>query len=297
MSRRRSRKPRPSKALGLFGWLFLLPLILHGIWYLPRIGGQPWHSADWSSAGLLAPASASPEASVHIYAAPTGRWKGIFSVHSWIVLKDKGARRYTRYDVVGWGRPVRADGWAPDARWYGNEPELVAVVRGREAEQLLPRIKAAIERYPHRQAGDYLIWPGPNSNTFVAEVLAQVPEAGIVLPPNAIGKDFRGTGFYAGPSPTRTGVQVSALGVLGVTVGWVEGIELNVLSLVAGIDLQKAAIKLPGWGTLGVGDAVRAARAWAGGEAASEAVDPRDCGTVCQSLPSARSIRASRGAP
>ena len=259
VSKRRTRNP-----LSLFGWLFLLPLVLHAIWWLPRSGAQAWHTADWSSAGVLPAATASPEASVHIYAAPTGRWKGIFAVHSWIVVKEKGARRYTRYDVVGWGRPIKVDGWAPDARWFGNEPELVASLNGREAERVLPRIKAAITRYPHGQSGDYLIWPGPNSNTFVAEVLAQVPEAGIVLPANAIGKDYRGAGFYAGPSPSRPGVQVSALGLLGVTVGWVEGIEVNVLSLVAGLDWRQGAIKLPGWGTLKAGDALAVVRAFAG---------------------------------
>jgi hypothetical protein len=35
------------------------------------------------------------------------------------------------------------------------------------------------------------MWPGPNSNTFTAAVLRAVPELAILLPPNAIGKDFR----------------------------------------------------------------------------------------------------------
>ena len=44
---------------------------------------------------------------------------------------------------------------------------------------------------PYSQPGDYLVWPGPNSNSFIAYVLAAIPEAGIVLPPTAIGKDWR----------------------------------------------------------------------------------------------------------
>ena len=247
---------RPRRLLRLFAWFFLLPLVLHAVWWLPQSLGEDWHSADWSSAGVLPPVASAPEASVHIYCAPTGRWKGVFAVHSWIVVKEAGSRRYTRFDVVGWGRPVKVDGWAPDARWFGNEPQLVAAVKGADAARLIPKIRAGIARYPHGHAGDYLIWPGPNSNTFVAEILAGIPEAGIVLPANAIGKDFRGSGFYAGPSPSHSGFQISALGLLGLTVGWVEGLEVNVLSLVAGLDWRRGAIKLPGWGTLGI-DAIR----------------------------------------
>ena len=211
---------RPRKFLRLFALNFLAPLALHAVWWLAQSPDVDWHSADWSSAGVLPSASASPEASVHIYCAPTGRWKGVFAVHSWIVVKEMGARRYTRFDVAGWGRPVKVDNWAPDARWFGNEPQLVATKKGAEAGRLIPQIRAAIARYPHGKAGDYLIWPGPNSNTFVAEILAQVPEAGIVLPANAIGKDFRGTGFYAGLSPSGIAVTASATPVSHIIQPW-----------------------------------------------------------------------------
>ena len=63
------------------------------------------------------------EALVAIYAARVGRWRGIFAHHSWIVVKEEGAPRYTRYDEVGWGSPVRTDGWPPDGRWFGNVPK------------------------------------------------------------------------------------------------------------------------------------------------------------------------------
>src|SRR6266567_1839912 len=47
------------------------------------------------------------------------------------------------------------------------------------------------------RAGDYRIWPGPNSNSFVATILRAVPELAVSLPPNAVGRDFR-DGIYAG---------------------------------------------------------------------------------------------------
>jgi len=56
-----------------------------------------------------------------------------------------------------------------------------------------------------------------------------------------------------GLTPSRTGLQLSIGGLLGITVGWVEGVEINVLGLVAGLDVRRPAIKLPGIGRIGVG--------------------------------------------
>jgi len=38
---------------------------------------------------------------------------------------------------------------------------------------------------------------------------------------------------------------------VGLTVGWVEGIEVNILGAVAGVDFRRPALKLPGLGWLG----------------------------------------------
>lgn len=239
-------------ALLLFALAFLMPLTLHGLWWLAQDHPASWRTADWSSAGLLPPPAQSPQASVRVYSAPAGRWKGVFSVHSWIVVKERNAPHYTRFDVAGWGRPVKVDNWAPDGRWYGSTPQLVATVEGSAAERLIPRIRAAVASYPHGRPGDYRVWPGPNSNTFVAAILAKIPDAGIALPSNAIGKDFRGPGLFVGLSPTRTGIQISVGGLFGLTLAWVEGVEINMLGLVTGLDLRQLAIKLPGWGPLTV---------------------------------------------
>jgi hypothetical protein len=193
---------------------------------------------------------------VHVYAARTGRWKGIFAHHSWVVIKERGANTYTRYDKVAWGRPVKIDNWAPDARWYGHKPTLVGAVDGPAAEALIPKIKAAVASYPHNQSGGYTVWPGPNSNSFVAYVLTAIPEARIALPPTAMGKDWHEQAFFAGRTPSGTGLQVSLGGLLGITIGWVEGVEINVLGLVTGIDVRRPAIKLPGFGRIGVGTVV-----------------------------------------
>ena len=66
-----------------------------------------------------------------------------------------------------------------------------------------------------------------------------------------MGRDFR-PGPYAGRSDSRTGVEASLWGLLGIKVGWVEGLEVNVLGLVAGIDLRRPALKVPGFGRIGM---------------------------------------------
>src|SRR3954452_14064675 len=143
--------------------LFLLPLAVSAALF--AFEGRPgsWRDADWSSIGSLPPADQHPEARLLVLSGRTGGWKGVVAVHSWIVLKPENARRWTRYDVVGWGNPVRINGWAPDGRWFGDSPRVVADLRGAEAQALIPKVEAAVTGYRYRNAGDYRLWPGPNS--------------------------------------------------------------------------------------------------------------------------------------
>jgi hypothetical protein len=130
---------------------------------------------------------------------------------------------------------------------------VIVDVRGARAAALIPRVQAAIAAYGYRDFGDYRVWPGPNSNTFTAAVLRAIPELETTLPPNAVGKDFRPYP-YLGPTDSGTGIEASLCGLVGVKVGWVEGVELNVLGLVAGLDLRHPALKLPGFGRIGIDD-------------------------------------------
>ncbi len=234
----------------MFLALFLLPVAARAALVAYEGGPRGWRDADWSSTGSLPAPAAELEARVLVFSGRTGGWKGAVAVHSWIVLKRENALRWTRYDVVGWGSPVRLNGWAPDGLWYGNRPTVVADVKGAQAARLIPKIEAAIKDYQYGNAGDYRLWPGPNSNTFVATALRAVPELGAMLPPNAIGRDFRSLP-YLGLTDSGTGVEASLWGVIGIKIGWVEGIELNFAGLVAGIDLRSPALKLPGFGRIG----------------------------------------------
>lgn len=231
--------------------LFLVPLIARAALYAASDDPRSWRDADWSSAGLLPRAVDHQPARVIIFTGKAGAWKGVFAVHSWVVLKRPGARNWTRYDVVGWGDPVRTNGWPPDGHWYGNKPGVVADISGAAAERLIPRIDETVKAYEYSRAGDYRIWPGPNSNSFTAAILRAMPELGATLPPNAVGRDFR-NGLYAGRTDSGTGFEVNLAGYASIKLGWVEGFELNLLGLVAGFDLRHPGIKLPGYGRLGV---------------------------------------------
>lgn len=231
--------------------VFVLPLVTRAVLHAANGAPRSWHEADWSSTGSLPPATRHPEARIIVYSGRTGGWKGVLSVHTWLVLKRPNASQWTRYDVVGWGTPLRTNGWAPDGRWFGNRPTVVVDLKGAKAEALLPRVEAAVKSYEYRHAGSYRMWPGPNSNSFVAAVLRAVPELRVALPSNAIGRDFRPRPYF-GLTDSRTGVEASLWGVLGAKLGVVEGFEFNFLGLVAGLDIRNPAVKLPGFGRIGM---------------------------------------------
>ena len=235
----------------VFTLLFLFPLAANAVLHSLDEHPENFRVANWGSVGMLPEATADREARLLVLAGRAGRWKGIFSVHSWVVYKPAGATNWTRYDVVGWGTPVRMNGWEPDGRWYGDVPRVLIDIRGAAAQAVIPRVQRAIEDYRYRNRGDYRMWPGPNSNTFIAAVLRAVPELATTLPPNAIGKDFR-DGVYAGVTDSGTGLELSLFGVLGFKLGWIEGVEVNMFGLVAGLDLRHPAVKLPGFGRLGI---------------------------------------------
>jgi len=216
---------------------------------------QHWSEARWDSAGLAPDPATTREPVVQVYAARAWGWKGLFAVHTWIIMKRADASRYDRYEVVGWGvhhgRPaVRKDMRAIDGYWAGNQPHVLVDRRGPEVGALIERIEAAIASYPYPD--QYRSWPGPNSNTFIAHIARSVPDLELELPPTAIGKDFLANGDLFGRTPSGTGYQMSLLGLLGLSLARDEGLEVNLLGLTLGIDPLDVAIKLPGVGKIGL---------------------------------------------
>ncbi|MCC0057461.1 MAG: DUF3750 domain-containing protein, partial [Rhodobiaceae bacterium] len=81
--------------------------------------------------------------------------------------------------------------------------------------------------------------------------LASVPALDLSLPPTAIGKDFPVDGRIFSVTEQGTGFVFSLGGVISLRAGLREGFELGLFGLVAGIDLMRPAIKLPGLGRIG----------------------------------------------
>jgi Protein of unknown function (DUF3750) len=239
--------------LSLFVLLYLLPICIATLIYLFDGTSAGWRTADRSSIGSLPAPARNPDAVVRIFSAKTVRWRGILASHSWIVFKAAGAASYTRYDYTAWGElPIRVNGFEPDGRWFGHMPQIVFAADGDTAAALLPKIEAAIAQYTWRNAGDYRAWPGPNSNTFISAIIDAVPEMRTALPPTSVGKDYPYDGRWLRLTPSGTGLRLSLGGYGGLTVAWVEGIEVNILTAVAGFDIRRPAVKLPGLGRFGM---------------------------------------------
>jgi len=233
------------------GTLALLAGLLVAIGCAPS---RDWRTASQAPVGLAPDPATTPEAVVQVYAARTVGWKSAFGVHTWIAVKPSGVKQpYTVYEVIGWrlrwtDSALAVRSRAPDARWFGAEPELIAERRGPGVDPLIGRIDKAARDYPW--AGEYTLWPGPNSNTFTAWVLRAVPELGVDLPPTAIGKDYLGSRVFAS-APSGKGVQLTLFGLAGVTASPVEGLEVNLLGLSFGINPFDPSLKLPLVGRLG----------------------------------------------
>ena len=218
-----------------------------------RLGGD-WRTADRSSVGVAPAPGEAQEAIVSVWAARAFRWRGLFAVHTWIATKPENAAHYTVHQVIGWrgwggGNVVVSRRDVPDRSWYGQPPRLVKELRGPAATGAIPKVLAAVDAYPYTH--EYRLWPGPNSNTFTAYVSRQVPELAVDLPTIAIGKDYLDAGRIVAAAPGGRGFQVSLFGLAGLLVGVEEGIEVNLLGLVFGVDPLGPAIKLPCIGRVG----------------------------------------------
>ncbi|MFY0732853.1 MULTISPECIES: DUF3750 domain-containing protein [Aurantimonas] len=241
---------RPLKLLLLLiAGVYVLPAALSALlWWTGEHPGS-WRQADWSSAQILPVPDDGTPAALYILAARTGGMKGAVSQHSWIVLKGDGASPYERWDKVGWGMPIRQNHRPADGLWYSNVPEIVVAVTGERAERLIPQVRDAIASYPFAASGGYHIFPGPNSNTFVAHVMRAVPGIAATLPAAAIGRDYPSEGRLVALDPDRAEFRLSLWGYAGLVVGWDSGFEVNFLGLVAGLDPRRLAIKVPAFGT------------------------------------------------
>lgn len=170
-------------------------------------------------------------------------WVTRFAEHLWVDVRVAG--QWHRVEWNGhleevWVEPFEAGHALQDQRWEMG----VAVhswYRGAVARQLGRTILKRARDFPW--AGEYRIWPGPNSNSFVDWLSQEVPGFATQLPPNALGKDYT-PWFSAGISRSRSGVHLDTL-LFGTQLGLKEGVEAHVLGFTLGVGLWPPQLKLP----------------------------------------------------
>ncbi|MCY3000876.1 MAG: DUF3750 domain-containing protein [Planctomycetota bacterium] len=173
-------------------------------------------------------------------------WYKRFAHHSWIDFKRGSEGAWERVESLGplgiGQTQLSAEEARLDRRLEGESVRLLGILTGEEARKAIPGIDQRSKELAKKYE-DYVAWPGPNSNTFVAEVAQGVPELAFVFDPNAVGKDYGGW-IDAGLTASKTGVRVDTL-PLGFALGLKEGVELHLLQLTLGVSFDPPGISLP----------------------------------------------------
>ncbi|MBC6421269.1 MAG: DUF3750 domain-containing protein [Hormoscilla sp. SP12CHS1] len=123
----------------------------------------------------------------------------------------------------------------------GGPSFMVQTWSGETAAKIIAVIHEQAENYISRNR--YLLWPGPNSNTYAARIInyARVP---VSLPGTALGKDWEGIfNFKFSLDPWRLIFQTP---LIGVKISLTEDLELNILGgTIVGINFCFQEFKFP----------------------------------------------------
>ena len=189
-------------------------------------------------------------------------WKS-WAHHAWIDLRRPDSPHWERIESGGRLGILHTDVTDEEARLdrrFGERPiRLLGWLEGDAATNAIAALDRNLAQLAPQYTGDaYTLWPGPNSNTFVRELCAGVPDLSFVFDPGAVGKDYS-PGLGVGPTASKTGLRIDTP-LLGAAVGLREGVELHLLQLTLGISLDPPGISLPflpqiPWGWLGADDA------------------------------------------
>lgn len=180
--------------------------------------------------------------------ASSSAWFKRFAHHTWVDVKRGSESKWERHECLGAFFGIAKLDLSPeearlDRRFEGAAVRLLGVVTGEDARLAAEHIDARSSELANRYDGGYHAWPGPNSNTYVAELARGVPELAFVFDPNALGKDFDGW-FGIGRTASKTGVRIDTP-ILGAAIGLREGVELHVLQLTFGVSFDPPGVSLP----------------------------------------------------
>ena len=161
--------------------------------------------------------------------------------HAWIVASVPGRGALGRWELLQDAR--RSTTGAPFAYFGDGDVAVHGIVRdGPEAVVAAAHcLDEEVDRYNERHP-EYVAYPGPNSNTFVAEALRHC-SIHVELPATAIGRDYRGW-IGAGVTESGTGVQVESV-VAGLRFGFREGVEAHIGALALGVHAWPPGLTVP----------------------------------------------------
>lgn len=171
-----------------------------------------------------------------------------FAHHTWFDAKLGDDAHWVRIEVEDDSSgvtevPIDASFAYADIRWGDREVRVLDLLAGAEARDRIEAVRAAARELSPFYARHYAAWPGPNSNTFVADVARRVDGVAFPLHHNAVGKDHA-RWLHAGPTTSKTGLRLDTL-PLGLAVGLREGVELHILQLTFGVSLWPPRLELP----------------------------------------------------
>ncbi len=172
-------------------------------------------------------------------------WYAQFATHGWMDVRWKEGAPWTRIEIITPQSGVRVDAITDetahsDLRWEDRPVRVRGVLRGSEATEAAAVILEEARAYAD---DDYRSIPGPNSNTFMAEMVRKAPHLRTTMHHNAVGKD------YASPikltsTPSKTGGRLDTPWI-GAAIGLQEGLEVHVLGLQLGVAFWPPRICIP----------------------------------------------------
>ena len=213
----------------------------------------PWYAFTNSESKINLDSVETNQAVVRIYAARAYNWRGLFAVHPWLLIKEKGLDNFQRIEILGWRQgslgKISIKNGGLDSNWFGNPAELVHELSGRQAEIAIPKIYQLIKDYPYKE--DYKAYPGPNSNTFMSYIVENTNEIVTTLPPLAIGQRYPIEGKIISWSTDPIKFQISLWGHFGFVIGQNEGVRFFLFGVEWGINPWLFKIVIPGIGVIG----------------------------------------------
>ena len=117
--------------MGIVSFILVAGAVALAAAMVGRVTAQDWRSASQEPVGLAPDPASLREGIIQVYAARVIGWRGVFGVHTWVAVKPAAAAEYTVYEIIGWRLRSQDTALvvrhrAPDMRWFGSAPELVA---------------------------------------------------------------------------------------------------------------------------------------------------------------------------